>query len=207
MVGWSHAAWRSWIFLCSLRSFILRERWGSSQFSWFRRLRLGRAAGMHQRWGRCARHRFRRLISSLRRSSSARRLHMQRDRTSRQGSPAVARPLRPKCNGRRRHQPCRSPNERRRRSRTTDEAYTEAPTNGPMGVREPRCITTFVRIAPSAAKRRASFIRGPATPTSRAADEAGISQPTWSSVGGKLKCANGSTNYWTRNGGISYVHM
>jgi hypothetical protein len=24
MVGWSHAAWRSWIFLCSLRSFILR---------------------------------------------------------------------------------------------------------------------------------------------------------------------------------------
>ena len=35
-------------------------------------------------------------------------------------------------------------------------------------------------------KRRASFIRGAATPTSRAADEAGISQPTWSSVGGKL---------------------
>src|SRR5689334_15599912 len=47
-------------------------------------------------------------------------------------------------------------------------------------------ITTFVRIAPSAEKRRASFIRGPATPTSRAADEAGISQPAWSSVGGKL---------------------
>ena len=53
---------------------------------------------------------------------------MQRDRTSRQGSPAIARPpIRPKCNGRRRHQPCRSPNERRRRTRTTDEAYTEAP--------------------------------------------------------------------------------
>src|SRR5580693_5213459 len=56
------------------------------------------------------------------------RLHMQRDRTSRQGSPAIARPpIRPKCNGKRRHQPCRSPNERRRRTRTTDEAYTEAP--------------------------------------------------------------------------------
>src|SRR5580692_667186 len=53
---------------------------------------------------------------------------MQRDRTSRQGSPAIARPpIRPKCNGKRRHQPCRSPNERRRRTRTTDEAYTEAP--------------------------------------------------------------------------------
>ena len=45
-----------------------------------------------------------------------------------QGSPAIARPpIRPKCNGKRRHQPCRSPNERRRRTRTTDEAYTEAP--------------------------------------------------------------------------------
>ena len=53
---------------------------------------------------------------------------MQHDRTSRQGSPAIARPpIRPKCNGRRRHQLCRSPNERRRRTRTTDEAYTEAP--------------------------------------------------------------------------------
>jgi hypothetical protein len=38
----------------------------------------------------------------------------------------------------------------------------------------------------SAAKRRDSFIRGSATPTSRAADEAGISRPAWSSVGGKL---------------------
>ena len=45
---------------------------------------------------------------------------------------------------------------------------------------------TCVRIARSAAKRRKSFIRGSATPTSRAADEAGISQPAWSSVGGKL---------------------
>ena len=36
-------------------------------------------------------------------------------------------------------------------------------------------ITTFVRIARSAAKPRESFIRRPATPASRAADEAGIS--------------------------------
>jgi putative transposase len=35
--------------------------------------------------------------------------------------------------------------------------------------------------------------RGPATPTSRAANEAGISQPTWSSVGGKLKRPENST--------------
>jgi hypothetical protein len=44
------------------------------------------------------------------------------------GISSIARPpIRPKCNGKRRHQPCRSPNERRRRTRTTDEAYTEAP--------------------------------------------------------------------------------
>jgi hypothetical protein len=66
----------------------------------------------------------------------------------------------------------------------------------PVGVVKPCCITTFVRIAPSAAKRRASFIRGPATPTSRAADEPGISQPAWSSVGGKLNFGPDSSFTW-----------
>jgi hypothetical protein len=60
---------------------------------------------------------------------------------------------------------------------------------------------TFVRIARLAAKRRASFIRGPATPTSRAADEAGISQLAWSSVGGKLNEAGISQPAWSSVGG------
>jgi transposase InsO family protein len=60
----------------------------------------------------------------------------------------------------------------------------EARQNARLGV---ETITTFVRIARSAEKRRGSFIRLPTTPASRAADEAGISQPAWSSVGGKLR--------------------
>jgi transposase InsO family protein len=42
------------------------------------------------------------------------------------------------------------------------------------------------RIARSAAKRRESFIRRPATPASRAADEARFSSPARSSIGGKF---------------------
>src|ERR1700722_8329216 len=119
---------------------------------------------------------------------------MQRDRTSRQGSPA-------------------SPGLRSVQSATENAAISlvdrrmnedvaleprmkpiqKLPTNGPMGVREPPCITTFVRVAPSAAKRRASLIRGPATPTSRAADEAGT-QPAWSSVGDKLNSTRRHTS-------------
>src|SRR5271170_2442138 len=67
--------------------------------------------------------------------------------------------------------------------RTGSSASTRPGKNARLGV---ETITTFVRIARSAAKPRESFIRGPATPTSRAADEAGFSRPDWSSIGGKL---------------------
>src|ERR1700735_1847285 len=86
---------------------------------------------------------------------------MQRDRTSRQGSPA-------------------SPGLRSVQSATENAAISlvdrrmnedvaleprmkpiqKLPTNGPMCVREPRCITTFVGIAPSAA----SVDTNPVTP-------------------------------------------
>ena len=52
--------------------------------------------------------------------------------------------------------------------------------NARLGV---ETITTFVRIARSAAKRRGSFIPRSAIPASRAKDEAGISRPDWSKVG------------------------
>ena len=61
--------------------------------------------------------------------------------------------------------------------------------NARLGV---ETITTCVRIDRSAIKRRESFIRHPATPASRPADEAGISRPSRSNVGGKFspQCTN-----------------
>ena len=61
-----------------------------------------------------------------------------------------------------------------RPGRRTDNAYivsTRRGKNARLGVEN---ITTVVRIARSAAKRRGSFIPRPATPASRAGDEVGI---------------------------------
>jgi len=60
------------------------------------------------------------------RSRSERPLRTWRDRTSMPESPATARhQSRPKCSGRLRRQPFRSPREQRRRARTKDETDTE----------------------------------------------------------------------------------
>jgi Integrase core domain len=76
-------------------------------------------------------------------------------------------------------------------------ASTSRGENAKVGV---ETITTFVRIAPSAANRRESFIRGSATPTSRAADGAEISRQAWSSVGGKLNSAQDPGFKWMNVG-------